>query len=213
MLNWFTDLVGHNGSLSVFIGGLLEEIIIPIPSPLVSITAGALLIKEASFLPALGQIVSCISLPFSVGALIGTNLAYFLAFFGGKLMIEKTEKFLGFSWKVVEKTQQKYFKGSGDELAIVILRAIPVVPVSLVSIICGGLRYNLKSFYFASFIGLLIRSTILGIIGWQTGHTYENWIHGLDKIETVVSLIILILLAAVLFIMYRQREKFFKKSA
>lgn len=209
-MSWFLDLIRSNGNLSIFFGGLIEEIIIPIPSPLVSITAGALLVESRQLVPALGEIFMKISLPFSVGATIGSSLAYFLTYYGGQFLIEKLEKFLGFSWQVVEKTREKYIKGSGDELAIVLLRAVPVVPVSLISAVCGVVQYNKKSFYLFTFIGLLFRSFLLGIIGWQTGHAYEGWIEGLDKIETLISLVIIVVLGGILVLLYRQREKFFK---
>ncbi|MBN1262994.1 MAG: VTT domain-containing protein [Candidatus Pacebacteria bacterium] len=210
-MNWFIELIKQNGRTSVFLGGLLEEIIIPIPSPLVSITAGAFLIREKAFWPALGEIFFKVSLPFALGATIGCSLAYFLAFFGGKLMIKKTEKYLGFSWKIVEKTREKFIKGTGDELAIVLLRAAPVVPVSLISVVCGAVRYDPKSFYLSSFLGLILRSFFLGIIGWQTGSAYQSWIEGLDKAETIISVAIVLILAGALGFFYLKRDKFFKK--
>jgi membrane protein DedA with SNARE-associated domain len=209
-MNWFLEIIKRNGRLSIFLGGLLEEIIIPIPSPLVAITGGALLVKEGELLPALAAVFTKVSLPFSIGATIGSSLAYFIAYFGGKFMVEKMEKFLGFSWKIVEKMREKYIKGSGDELAIILLRAIPVVPVSLISAVCGGVRYDLKSFYLSTFIGLILRSFFLGFIGWQTGHAYEAWVEGLDRVETVVSILIVAFLGLVLALLYKKREKFFK---
>ncbi|MFC1789925.1 DedA family protein [Patescibacteria group bacterium] len=212
-MNWFLKLIAQNGYTSIFLGGLLEEIIVPIPSPLVGITGGALLIKEKALGAALWAILTHVSLPFALGATIGITLAYFLAFWGGKLVVDKFKKFLGFSWNDVTKLQAKYFKGKHDELTIVILRAIPVIPVSLVSVVCGGLRYDLKTFYLASFVGLLVRSFILGVIGWRVGSAYESWIHGLDKAETFVSIGLVLILGLGLAFLYKNREKFLKKRS
>jgi len=32
--NWIISSIGNNGSLAIFLGGLIEQVIIPIPSPL-----------------------------------------------------------------------------------------------------------------------------------------------------------------------------------
>ena len=97
-MDWFFDLITSNGHLSIFIGGLVEEIIIPIPSPLVSITGGALLVKKQLLLPALKEIFFKISLPFSLGATIGSSLAYFLTYFGGKFFIDKLLAHKAYVW-------------------------------------------------------------------------------------------------------------------
>ena len=207
-MNWLVDFIRHNGSLSIFLGGIFEEIIIPIPSPLVSIAGGAFLVTKGE--PIFLAILRKVALPFSLGATIGSSLVYFIAFFGGQFLIEKMKKYLGFDWKMVEKVRDRFIKGSRDEIAIFLLRAIPIIPVSLISGVCGAVRINWKEFYLFTFLGLMVRSFILGFLGWQAETTYENLIEGIDKIESFVFILLFLSLTALLGFGYYKRDKLFK---
>jgi len=208
-MNWLVEAIKNNGSLSIFLGGIIEEIIIPIPSPLISMAGGAFLIpKHGSVIFSLLQKVV---LPFSLGATLGSSLVYLIAYFGGRFLIEKMEKYLGFSWQMLEKTRNKFIKGSRDEWAIFLLRAIPVIPVSLISGVCGAVRINWKEFYLFTFLGLMVRSFILGFLGWKAGSAFQQLAGGFDKIEGIVSLIMLIFFFAIFGFLYHKREKFFKQ--
>lgn len=210
LITWLIEAIKNNGPSSVFLGGIFEEIIIPIPSPIIAMAGGAFLITTDNLLEALIQIFMKVSLPFALGATLGSTLAYLMAFFGGKFLIDKLHKYLGFSWRTVEKTRKKFIKGSGDEIAIVLLRGIPVVPVSLISAVCGAIRYDWKAFYLFTFLGLIIRSFILGILGWQAGVLFKNLAEDIDKLESIIMIITLLLVGAILGFLYYKREKFLK---
>lgn len=210
-MNWLIEAIRTNGSLSIFLGGIIEEIIVPIPSPLVSMAGGAFLIgKEGSVIFSL---LKKVVLPFSLGATLGSSFVYLLAFFGGRFLIEKMEKYLGFNWQMVEKTRKKFIKGYKDEAAIFFLRAIPVVPVSLISGVCGVVRIDWKEFYLFTFLGLMVRSFILGFLGWQAGAAYETLVEGIDKIESLIYLLVFLVFLGVLGFGYYKREKFFNSKS
>ena len=197
------------GSVSVFLGGIVEEIIVPIPSPLISMGAGYFLIEPNLALgKALLKIVSLVSLPFSLGATFGSLLAYGISFLGGKPLIERIGKFFDLSWKEIEKAEKRFTKGKKDEFLIFILRAIPVVPVSLISATCGFLRIPLGEFLLFTLLGIVVHSFILAFLGWQVGELYHNLAYGLDRVENIVSIIFLSLAAAFLGLLYLKREKF-----
>ena len=109
IISWLIEAIKNNGPSSIFLGGIVEEIIIPIPSPIIAMAGGAFLIKSRNFWQAIIEIFTKVSLPFSIGATIGSSLAYLIAFFGGKYLIDKLQKYLGFSWKTVEKTRKKIY--------------------------------------------------------------------------------------------------------
>lgn len=208
-MNWLIEAIQKNGSLSIFLGGIFEEIIVPIPSPLVSMAGGAFLVTDGEMLGL--ALFRKVALPFSLGATLGSSFVYLLAYFGGRFLVDRMAKYLGFNWAMVEKMRKKFIKGYRDELAIVILRAIPVMPVSLISGVCGAVRLNWKEFYLFTFLGLLIRSFVLGFVGWQVGAAYEPMVHGIDKIETLISLFLVLVLFGFLGFLYYQRKKFFDK--
>ncbi|MBU1089105.1 VTT domain-containing protein [Patescibacteria group bacterium] len=211
ILNSILELIKTNGLLAMFFGGFVEQIIVPIPSPIITMAGGAFLISlNLSFFETIFQIFTKVSLPYTVGATIGTSLVYFLAFFGGKPILDKFGKYIGISWKLIEKIKKDFQKTIKDELFILIACSIPIVPVSLVTAFCGGFKISPKKFYPMLFLALLIRATLLGFIGFQMGETFESLAHGLDKIESLLTIIGIFLILGFL---YLKREKWIKNNS
>jgi membrane protein DedA with SNARE-associated domain len=210
ILSTILDMIQKNGFQSIFLGGFIEQIIVPIPSPIITMAGGAFLIQPGlPIFETIWQIFTKVSLPYTVGATIGTSLVYLIAFHGGKPLIEKFGKYIGLSWKLIEKVKQDFQKTIADELFILITCTIPVVPVSLVSGFCGGFKIKPAKFYPMVFLALLIRATILGFIGFQMGETFTDLAHGLDKIESVLTIIGV---GLILGFLYLKREKWIKAN-
>ncbi|MFA6250829.1 MAG: VTT domain-containing protein [Candidatus Shapirobacteria bacterium] len=210
ILNFILDLIKTNSLLAMFGGGFIEQIIVPIPSPIIGMAGGAFIIdRNIPFFTALVQIFQKVSLPYSIGATLGTSLVYLIAFYGGKPLIEKFGKYFGISWKLIEKIRTDFQKTIADELFILISCSIPMVPVSLITAFCGGFKVPAVKYYPMVFIALLIRSTILGFLGFQMGEAFLGLAHGLDKVESVLTVIGAGLILGFLFL---KREKWLKKN-
>jgi len=94
--------------LGVFLGVLLEMFIAPIPSALVPIGAGILLISsELPFLEAVASCFSIIALAGALGATIEPFFGYSLGYLGGRFLIEKYGRFIGVTWREIEKAERK----------------------------------------------------------------------------------------------------------
>lgn len=210
ILNKILELIQKNGNAAMFLGGLIEQIIVPIPSPIITMAGGAFLIaKDLGFFQTLLELFTKVSIPYTLGATIGTSLVYLIAYHGGKPLIDKFGKYIGLSWNLIEKVRADFQKTIADELFILIACVIPVVPVSLVSGFCGGFKIEAKKFYPMVFLALLIRAAILGFIGFKMGETFTSLAHGLDKIESVLTFIGAGLLLGFL---YYKRENWIKKN-
>ncbi len=197
--------------LSMFGGGFIEQIIVPIPSPIITMAGGAILTaKDLPFFESIFSIFSKVSVPYTLGATIGVSMVYLIAYFGGKPLIDRFGKFIGISWKLIEKVRADWQKTVRDEVFILVATIIPVVPVSLMAGFCGGFLIKPKKFYPLIFLALLIRATILGFIGFQMGETYISLAHGLDKVESVLTIIGA---ALILGFLYLKREKWIKKNS
>jgi len=157
----------------------------------------------------LWQILQNVSLPYTIGATIGTSLVFWTTYLGGKPLIDRFGKIIGISWKLIEKIKLDFQKTVKDELFILIACTIPIVPVSLVTAFCGGFRISAKKFYPMVFLALLIRATLLGFIGFQMGEAFTDLAHGLDKIE---SLMTVIGAGLILGFLYLKREKWIKNN-
>ncbi|HEY7708734.1 MAG TPA: hypothetical protein VIG57_01745, partial [Candidatus Entotheonella sp.] len=103
ILNWIMDSIRAYGPWSVFVGVIIESVIVPIPSPLIIMGAGFVLISsEIKFLEALWPILTQIVLPGSIASTLGAYIGYGIGYLGGKPLVERLQGFLGFRWSDVE---------------------------------------------------------------------------------------------------------------
>src|SRR5262245_60534357 len=71
------------------------------------------------------------------------------------------------------------------------LRALPIFPLSVISAGAGLLRLPIKQFTLWTFYGSIVRCLFLGYLGWGLGEPYQAMSKGIDKIESIVSLLLL----------------------
>jgi membrane protein DedA with SNARE-associated domain len=207
------ESIRAHGPWSVFIGVIIESVIVPIPSPLIIMGAGFVLISpELSFFHALLPIILQIVLPGAIASTLGAYIGYAIGYFGGKPMVDRWEKFLGFSWKDVLALERRFQSGQVNTL-IFFLRALPIFPLSVISAAAGLLRLPVGQFSLWTFYGTIPRCLFLGYLGWGLGETYQGMAKGIDKAEGVVSgILILGIIVAVIWLRARVREKLLNNS-
>ncbi|MBI2172797.1 MAG: VTT domain-containing protein [Candidatus Aenigmarchaeota archaeon] len=204
LIAWTFEFVRQFGALSVFMVVILEEILIPIPSPLVIMGASFILIPAGIPLPeAIAQIILLIVIPASVASTIGSFFTYGIGYYGGRPAINRLHRFLGMSWKDVEKQEKRLEQGKKIWTTIVIFRAIPFFPISLVSIAAGVLRVSRKKYAIATFIGSVPRIFVLGFMGWYFGSAYVGIASQFNILENILIIVVLGVLA---FLLYRYRH-------
>lgn len=213
ILNWIMESIRAYGPWSVFIGVIIESVIVPIPSPLIIMGAGFVLISaDLRFFEALAPIVLQIVLPGSVASTLGAYIGYGIGYLGGKPMIDRWKRFLGFSWGDVEAMERR-FKGSGVKASIFFLRALPIFPLSVISAAAGLLRLPIKQFSLWTFYGTIPRCLLLAYLGWGLGETYHSIAKGIDRAESLVSaLLIILIFAAIIWLRYRVRGEILKND-
>ncbi len=196
-----------HGQLSVFVGVMIEQIIVPIPSPLIIMGAGAILIPAEISIPnAFLQILWIIILPGSIASTLGSYIGYMISLYGGKALVVRLQRFLDVDWQEIENLEKR-FNGRKEALSIFFSRAIPVFPISLVSIFAGLLRIPIKTFTFYTFLGSIFRCFFLGFFGWWIGATYEKVATHLDSVETIVSIVMLMGMGLVFVYLYYKFRK------
>jgi membrane protein DedA with SNARE-associated domain len=202
------ELMRAHGQLAVFIGVMIEQIIVPIPSPLIIMGAGAILIPPGLSIPnAFLQILWIIVLPGSIASTLGSYIGYMISFYGGKALVLRFQRFLDVDWDQIERLEKR-FQGKREALSIFLSRAIPAFPISLVSIFAGLLRIPIKPFTIYTFLGSIFRCLFLSFFGWWIGATYEKAATHLDSVETIVSILMLVgMVAAFGYLYYKFRRK------
>jgi membrane protein DedA with SNARE-associated domain len=213
ILNWIMGSIRAYGPWSVFVGVIIESVIVPIPSPLIIMGAGFVLIgADLKFFEALAPILLLIVLPGSVASTLGAYIGYAIGYFGGKPLVDRWQSFLGFSWSDVEAMERRFQAGQVNT-SIFFLRALPIFPLSVISAAAGLLRLPLKQFSLWTFYGAIPRCLLLGYLGWGVGETYHRIATGIDKAETVVSaLLILSTIAVIIWLRARVRGKVLTKK-
>ncbi len=207
-ISYIKVIIANYGALGVFVATLIEEIVAPIPSPIVPLSAGFFLIEPASDLwTTLVQVFFTIAMPVTFGLTIGSIVVYVIGFWGGKSIIDRYKKWLGFSWDDLEKTEQHFTKGQRDEVVLFGLRLVPIIPGVAISGLCGIIRYPFLKFVIITFVGALIRAFILGFIGSRVGEVYVDYADTISKWEDYILVGVIIVFGFLLgWYFYRKRK-------
>ena len=192
-ISYIQPVIVEYGAVGVFLATLLEEIIAPIPSPLVPLMTGFFLLPvDGGFLEITWQALFDIAFPVAFGITLGSLAVYGIGYLGGKPAIEKSKKWLGLSWEDLEKIENKLIRGSGDEIALFILRVLPIIPGVAISGFCGIVRYPLKTFAIITFLGAFVRALALGIVGWYAGGLYAVYSETISKTEKYIFIVLVV---------------------
>lgn len=168
-------------------GVLIEQIVVPIPSPAIIMGAGFLLIPAAAtWASALGTTSLQIVLPGVAASTLGAIGTYAVGRYGGKAFVDRFDRFLGFNWKDVESLSA-HFSRRGEATSLFLLRAAPIVPLSLISVVSGVLEIPPRLFVRWSVLGTIPRCYLLGVLGWQMGAKALFFAKGVDRYETLFS--------------------------
>lgn len=179
-------LMHEHGPAMVFIGVMVESIIIPLPSPLIIMGAGVIIIPPTlTWTEAFWPICVNIVVPGAIAETLGAFIAFGVGVWGGERMIKRFSGWLGFSWADVGAMERRLGNGIGP--ALVLLRAIPIVPLSLISAAAGVLRVPVGQFTLWTFLGSVPRCLLLGYLGFLTRDAYEGLAKQIDKMEALVS--------------------------
>jgi len=185
------------------IGSFLEEVISPIPSPFVLTTAGT--ITKAQNNPLI--YILFIALIASASKTVGGWLLYAVTDKLEDIFIPRFGKFFGITHENIEKIG-KYFNGTKrDWLALFILRSIPVMPSSPISVTCGFIKLNKKNFIISTFFGSIIRSLFFLYLGYTGLAASESLAKGLDTTETIMKVVVVAGIIGLLIWGYKQRPK------
>jgi membrane protein DedA with SNARE-associated domain len=210
---WILEALRTNGGWSVFVGVLIEQIIVPIPSPAIIMGAGFILIPSDSswavaFLKATVEIV----LPGVAASALGALGTYYVGRYGGKVFVDRFQNFLGFQWTDVESIGA-HFTRRGEEISLFLLRAAPIVPLSLISVASGVLELPLRLFMLWSVLGTIVRCYLLAFLGWQMGGKALELARGVDRFESLISVVMAVgVVAGILYVRHRVKKGLAEKK-
>lgn len=186
----------------VMVGGIIEEILAPIPSPLVATLSGSIAASQNMGIAVLLGICAMATVAKTAGAWI----FYVLGIWFKDLAVPRFGKYVGVSESDLQKFG-RHFDGSRRDLFILLLiRAIPVMPSTPISLLCGTLDIGFRTFLFSTLVGFYIRNLCFMLIGYTGLSAMDSLMSGIDTAETVLKLVIVLAVAGVLGWLYWKRR-------
>ena len=173
--------------LIVFFGSIIEEIFPPLPSPILIIISKIVTYNQKFTVPYILLLTSIATF----GKTVGSFFIYFLADRTEDLVTSRFGKWLNISHKSVEDIGRR-FNGSWKDIFILIfLRAIPIIPTTPLSFVCGIIKLNIRTFIATAFIGSFIRIFLLLYLGVAA---YRSLITNTNNAAEVLLVFIMICL-------------------
>lgn len=140
------------GDIGIFVAMFLESSIVPIPSEVIIIGAGAI-----------GMPFFSVVVFGSLGATLGAVVGYFLGRYAAMPIIIKYGKFILIKPHHIYKAEA--FAKKYGVWSVLIGRLVPIIPFKVFSIAAGITRLPLAAFIACTFIGVVPRIILLTLFG------------------------------------------------
>jgi len=188
------DLINTSGYLGIFLAMLVEGVFTPIPSELIMPFAGYVAYSgELNYF--------LVIMVGSIGATVGSFVAYLLAYRLGRPLIDRYGLFFGLDQEKMDSAE-RWFKRWGV-WGIFIGHSLPGIR-SVISFPAGLSKMDRKKFVVFTFLGATIWNTVLVSAGYTLG---ENWIQFWENTDGLDYIILGILgLVLVLYFLYNRRR-------
>jgi membrane protein DedA with SNARE-associated domain len=204
-LRVFAFHVAHHTPLPayIFVGAFIEEVVSPIPAAIVMGTAGSLALHEGHgffyllFLAVIGNI----------GKTGGSLFYYMAGDFLEDILRKKTKPWFGIRHEDIESFGRR-FTGSPvkDGAILFLLRAVPMFPTTPLSIACGVIRFDLRSYLIASYFGNFVKDLPYILGGYFGLVALRAALRDLESAKVAIDLAITLALFALLAFLYWKRR-------
>lgn len=196
MDQYVIDLIGNFGYFGMFLGMVLEAVIIIIPSELILATGGILASREiftfwGAFLIGL------------VGSVFCAVIIYAMGYFGGRPFVEKYGKYFFMKKEDIEKCDawfQKY-----GLLAAFVGRNFPIVR-TLISLPIGLTRLSFFKFLLYTTLGSIPWTFAFVYVGYALGNNWVLLQNYTSKLKVPIRLLLLLLLVSYLYKKIKKRR-------
>ncbi len=194
MKNFVINLIMNYGYFGMFLGMVLEAVIIIIPSEAILATGGILASKNI-FTFKLAFITGLL------GSIFCAIVIYFMGYFGGRTFIKRYGKYFFMKEEELEKSDS-WFNKYGL-LSALIGRNIPIVR-TLISLPIGIMKLSFTKFLIYTTIGSIPWTLAFVYFGYKLG---DNWIiinTYLSYLKGPIKLLIIILVLRIIYKMIKK---------
>ena len=187
--------------LFAFLGSFIEELIAPIPSPVVMTLAGTMVKSNGSPFWYL-FVVAVIA---STGKTLAAIILYYLSDKSEDVILSRLGRYIGVSHKQVEHIGNRFQGTPRDYVTLFIIRSTPIIPSAPISLICGLIALPKKLFIISTFFGTIIRDFVYLYIGFTGLGAAEQITHGIEGASSVITVLLGLIGAGIFaWILYRK---------
>jgi len=176
---WGIDSLGYSG---VALMMAIESACIPLPSEIIMPFSGSL-VSTGTFT------LWGVSLAGAIGCVLGSALAYWVGYYGGRPAAEKYGKYVLVTQHDLNLADN-FFKKYGNT-AVFFARLLPVVR-TFISLPAGIARMNFFQFSVYTFLGSLPFCYFLAYVGKKMGDNWDTLGGYFHKFDAVIGVVILI---------------------
>ena len=186
MINFVLDLVNQYGYLGMFLGMVLEAVIIVIPSEAILATGGILASQKiftfwGAFLTGL------------IGSVFCAIVIYFMGYFGGKPFIKKYGKYFFMKEEDIEKSDS-WFNKYGL-IGALIGRNFPIIR-TLISLPIGIMRLSFPKFIIYTTIGSIPWTLVFVYVGYTLGNGWTIADKYIGNLKVPIRILLIILISS-----------------
>lgn len=183
MDQYVLDLIGNFGYFGMFLGMVLEAVIIIIPSELILATGGILAGRKifsfwGAFLTGL------------LGSVFCAIIIYAMGYFGGKSFAKKYGKYFFMKTEDVDKSNGWFDKYG--LMAACIGRNIPIIR-TLISLPIGVTRVSFKKFLIYTTIGSIPWTFVFVYFGYSLGNNWTILTDVTSKLKIPIIILLIII--------------------
>lgn len=202
MGDFVLNLIHQYGYLGMFLGMVLEAVIIIIPSEAILATGGILASRKifsfwGAFLIGL------------VGSVFCAIVIYFMGYFGGKSFIKKYGKYFLMKEEDIEKSDS-WFNQYGL-IGALIGRNFPIIR-TLISLPIGIMRLSFFKFLIYTIIGSIPWTFVFVYVGYTLGNGWTVVNKYIGKLKIPIRILLILLVVSYFYKKIKQKKKLRQNS-
>lgn len=191
--------------LFTFVGSFVEEVLAPIPSPIVMTVTGSIASAQNKAM----MYLIVLSVIGAMGKTLGAVLVYYIAAYAEEILVGKFGQFFGVTRQEIEGLGKRFTGSWKDMFFLLFLRALPIMSSAVVSVCSGVIKVRMRTYIIATFLGTVVRDFFYLYVGYTGIETLHHLVDGFDTVESVLQALIggFILLAIVWILWKRSAAK------
>ena len=202
MDGYVIDLISNFGYFGMFLGMILEAIVIIIPSELILATGGIL--AGQGIFSFIGAFITGL-----LGSVFCAIIIYYMGYFGGKGFVKKYGKYFFMKDDEVQKSNSWFDKYG--LIAACIGRNVPIVR-TLVSLPIGIARLSFKKFLLYTVIGSIPWTFVFVYFGYALGNNWVVLKQVTSKLKVPIRLLLIVLVISWVYKMIKSFIKVKRKN-